>query len=96
MQRTIDTGIVFRAEGVGRAYGGAIQSLFDQAPEIFGFSEFDESTEGSVGIGGRSVEQHPRHRRFVVSLRVDTFPDTRRVVATFEGQFPNEKMGESM
>ena len=51
MQRTIDTGIVFRAEGVGRADGSAIQRLLNQASQILWFSELDESTECPVGIG---------------------------------------------
>ena len=48
MQRTIDTGIVFRAEGIGRADGGAIQRLLDQALPDSRVSELDESTECPV------------------------------------------------
>ena len=61
MQRAIRSGIVFRAQGIGRADRSAVQGLFDQAPEILGFSKLHQPTERSVRIGGRRVEQHSRH-----------------------------------
>lgn len=96
MQRLIFTGIVFGAQGIGGADMRSIQCLAKQPSEIFGLAQFNETTERSIGIGRRRVDQEAGLVLRSFHLRVYPFADAGGIVPTFEGQLPDQHMRQGM
>lgn len=74
----------------------SIQCLAKQPSEIFGLSQFDQSPERSIGIGGCRVDQQAGLVPFSIHLRVYPFPDAGGIVATFQGQLPDQHVRQGM
>ena len=74
----------------------SIQRLAKKPSEIFGFSQFNQSPERPIGIGGCRVDQEAGLVLRAIHFRVYSFPDTGGIVSTFEGQLPDQHVRQGM
>jgi hypothetical protein len=89
--RRIATGIMSRADGIV----GAKLPLVEGARQVCTYraSLLEKTAERALGPGGAGREQDPRPRGGSVAVRaINTFADSARGIATFEGDSLDEKV----
>lgn len=96
MQTAVIPRIVLGAERIRRTDRSPTKGLRDHPSKGLGLSQFDKTTESSVGVRRGGVEEDTRHWVRGVTVGVDAFSNTRGVVSALQRQLSNQQVRESV
>ena len=96
MQRLILAGVMLGTQGIGRADMCPIKGLVEKSPKVFGFAQFDQSTECSIRVCGGRVDKEPGLILVVVNLRVNSLSNASGVIPALECEFSDQHVREGV
>ena len=85
---------VLRAKRVRGTDLRAVQSLLQQAPEIFWLAEIDEAAQSPIRIGGCRIDEDAGLGAIALSIGIDSLANTRGVVAAFQRELTDQQVRE--